>query len=140
MRVASPSPERRSLSLAVVGADYPNRRGPTRRFEIAICAPGDPVDLLAEPNNPADPRAVAVFSARGVQLGYITAERCGWISGMFARGCEIHAIFQQRTSYGCVIRIAFNGEHPTLPPSNNPRTQPADNDSGFWPDYIPPDE
>ncbi|SNT05391.1 HIRAN domain-containing protein [Sphingomonas laterariae] len=130
-----------SFSLAVVGADYPNRRGPGRRFEIALCAPGEPIDLIPEPNNPADPRAVAVFSARGVQIGYVTAERCGWISGMLGAGREVRAIFQQRTSYGAAIRIAFDGEEPTLPAAiaESPPAQGHD-DSGFWPDDIPPDD
>ena len=84
-----------ALSLAVVGADHPNKRGPGRRFEIEICAPGEPVELILEPNNPADPRAVAVFSVRGVQIGYLSAERCGWIGGMIRIGREPRAIFQR---------------------------------------------
>ena len=57
----------RAISLAVVGGDFPNRRGPSRRFEIEICKPVEPVQLVREPKNPADPRAVAVFSTHGVQ-------------------------------------------------------------------------
>lgn len=129
------------MSLAVVGADYPNRRGPGRRFEIALCAPGEPIDLVPEPNNPADPRAIAVFSERGVQIGYVTAERCGWIGGIMANGRELRAMFQQRTAYGAVIRVAFDGAEPTLPEiANMIASSGADDDSGFWPDEIPPDE
>lgn len=41
-----------ALSLAVVGADYPNKgKMPGRRFEIALCAPGDPVELRSDPEN-----------------------------------------------------------------------------------------
>lgn len=126
------------LSLAVVGADYPNRRGPGRRFEIEICKPGEPVQLVLEPKNPADPRAVAVLSARHVQIGYLTAERCGWIGGMIVEGRELRAIFQSKARYGAVIRVAFDGEEPVLPASNT-----SDSDGGddaFWPDWIPPDE
>lgn len=65
----------RQLSLHVVGAGHPNRRGGDRRFEILLCVPGEPVHLVLEPKNPADPQAVAVFSGRGVQIGYLTAER-----------------------------------------------------------------
>ncbi|PTQ12933.1 hypothetical protein CLG96_01975 [Sphingomonas oleivorans] len=127
------------LSLAVVGADFPNRRGPTRRFEIAACRPGDPVELVPEPKNPADPRAVMVLSARGVQMGYLTAERCGWIGRMIADGRELRAIFQESTKYGAVIRVAFDGVDPVLPEAQ-PRPHSYDDDSGFWPDYIPPDD
>lgn len=104
-----------SLSLAVVGADYPNKRGPTRRFEIALCVPGEPVELVPEPRNPADPRAVAVLSARGVQLGYLTAERCGRMSQIIAAGHEVRAVFQRASRSGAVIRVAFDGEEPVLP-------------------------
>jgi hypothetical protein len=123
------------LSLAVVGADFPNRtkRGPTRRFEILLCSPGEPVHLVPEPKNPADPRAIAVYSCRGVQLGYLTAERCGWIGKMIGEGREVRAIFQRAASYGAVVRAAFDGEGPTLP--DDPVRQPPESgDDGFYPD------
>lgn len=128
-----------ALSLAVVGADYPNKRGPGRRFELEMCTPGEPVQLIPEPKNPADPRAVAVFSARRIQIGYLTAERCGWIGAMIEAGRPIEAIYQQQTKHGAIIRVAFDGEAPTLP---EPRPVPvsSENDPDFWPDEIPPDE
>lgn len=128
----------RSLSLAVVGADYPNRRGPTRRFEIELCLPGDPVELIPEPKNPVDPRAVAVFSSRGVQLGYLSAERCGWIGGMLAKGRELRAIFQAKAQWGAVIRVAFDGEEPQLPASGHGDQDEESPD--FYPDETWPDE
>jgi len=115
-----------SLSLAVVGADYPSKRGPARRFEIMLCRPGDRVELVPEPDNPADPRAVAVFSKRGVQLGYLTAERCGRIGAMIAAGRELRAIFQKPTTYGCAIRVAFDGTDPVLPEEKPPPEEPDD--------------
>jgi hypothetical protein len=124
----------RSLSLAVVGALYPNKRGPDRLFEIAICHPGEPVQLRPEPKNPADSRAVAVFSTRGVQLGYLTAERCGWIGGMMANGHEIEAIFQHTTRAGAVIRIAIDGAELVLPEPSLKESPPSDD---FEPDYEP---
>jgi hypothetical protein len=127
-----------SLSLAVVGADFPNKRGPTRRFEIALCKPGEPVELIPEPSNPADPRAVAVFSARGVQIGYLSAERCGRIGSIIERGLEVRAIFQRATTYGAVIRAAFDGEAPTLPPEKPAMDYPEDDVP--WVDETWPDE
>jgi hypothetical protein len=101
---------------------------------LALCSPGEPVELILEPDNPADPQAVAVFSARGVQIGYLTAERAPWIGGMLKSGREIAAIFQELTGYGAVARIAFDGEHPVLPP---PKAQPKPaEDDGFWPDPV----
>ncbi|WP_313534353.1 HIRAN domain-containing protein [Sphingomonas sp.] len=107
----------RSLSLAIVGADHPNKRGPTRRFEIAMCIPGEPTELRPEPNNPADPQAVAVYSARGIQIGYLTAERAPWIGSMIRNGREMETIFQAPTPYGAVVRLAFDGKRPALPPA-----------------------
>lgn len=124
------------LSLAIVGADYPNKRGPTRRFELALCEPGEPVGLVPEPKNPADPRAVAVFSCRGVQLGYISAERCGRIGQLIRQGREVRAVFQEATRHGGVIRVAFDGEEPVLP---SPRVMHADPEQDFWPDEEWPD-
>jgi len=123
------------MSLVVVGADYPNRKGPGRRFEIALCKPGEPVELIPEPRNPADPRAIAVFSARGVKLGYLSAERCGWIGTQLRTG-EVRAIFQCSATWGAVIRVAFDGELPELPPQ--PLSDPA-KPQDFYPDEIWPD-
>lgn len=126
-----------AVSLAVVGADFPNNRGPARRFEIALCKPGDPVELVPEPNNPADPRAVAVHSERGVRLGYLSAERCGRIGALLRQGRELRAVFQQAAPYGAVIRVAFDGAHPGLPAvrSIEPGADPE-----FWPDELWPDD
>lgn len=126
-------------SLAVVGADYPNKRGPTRRFEIEVCRPGEPVSLVREPRNRFDPRAVAVFSSREVQLGYLSAERCGWIGSMIEQGRPVSAVFQEKTPWGAAIRVAFDGEEPSLPEPRS-SSENSDADTGFWPDYEPPDD
>jgi hypothetical protein len=125
-----------ALTLAVVGADYPNKRGPTRRFAIGLCRPGDPVLLVPEPKNPADPRAVQVQSAEGVVMGYVSAERCGWIGGMIAEGRDLQAIFQEPTAYGALIRVSLDLNQPDLPPARDPANQDAE----WWPDEIPPDD
>lgn len=127
----------RQLSLHVVGAAHPNKRGGNRRFEILLCAPGEPVELRPEPKNPADPNAIAVFSARGIQIGYLTAERAPWIGAMLGRGRDVTAVFQQATAAGAAIRVAFDGEAPVLPVAAAPAAK-AD-DSGFWPDEMPED-
>ncbi|MBB3910865.1 HIRAN domain-containing protein [Sphingomonas desiccabilis] len=124
----------RTLSLAIVGAQHPNKRGPSRRFELALCTPGEPVELVPEPGNPADPQAVGVFSARGVQIGYLTAERAPWIGAMLRSGREIEAIFQEVTKFGAVARVAFDGERPLLPEAKPPSA--VEDDSGFWPDPV----
>ena len=126
------------FSLAVVGAAHPNADGSDRRFEILLCTPGEPVGLRPEPTNSADPNAIAVFSSRGVQIGYLTAERAPWIGSKLASGIEVRAVFQSKTDYGALIRANLEGEVPKLPRPTSSRAMP--DDSGFWPDYIPPDD
>jgi hypothetical protein len=134
------------MSLAVVGVAYPNRKGGSRQFEIAVCEPGEPVELRPEPTNPADHYAVAVYSCRGIQMGYITAERAPWISRQLAEGREIRVIFQNSFPRGAWIRAAFDGFDPILPPMAPPLfistrdSDAVDVESSFEPDFIPPDD
>ena len=124
------------LSLAIVGVDHRNKDKSDRRFEILLCAPGEEVHLVPEPKNPVDPQAVAVFSARGPQLGYVKAERAQLIKTYLARGRVTAAVFQDRAPWGCVIRVGLDGEVPVLPAL--PSESAADDD--FYPDWVPPDD
>ena len=105
------------LSLAVVGIDYPNadRSRSNRRYELLLCAPGEPMMLVPEPRNPHDPRAVAVFSSRGVQVGYLTAERAPWIGARLRGGEGVAAVFQGLGDRAAYVRVRFGGGAPTLP-------------------------
>lgn len=124
------------LSLPIVGADFPNKKGPGRRFELAMCKPGEPVDLRPEPNNPADEHAVAVFSCRGIQLGYIPSERAVRVSQLIRQGAEPLAIFHMLTKRGGLIRVTFDGNMPDLPPDLGDGQGEPD----FWPDDEWPDD
>ena len=104
------------LSLAVVGALHPNSDGSNRLFEIRMLNPGDPIRLEPEPTNKSDPSAVAVYSFRNFQIGYLSAERCGWVGGKILQGQDVRAIFQQATRDGAIIRVHLDGENTTLPP------------------------
>ena len=138
------------LSLAVVGALYPNADGSNRLFEIRMLNPGDRVLLQPEPSNPSDPSAVAVYSFRGYQIGYLSAERCGWVGSKIRLGMDVRAIFQHQLGDGAIIRIRLDGKEPTLPPPPIPPPPPPEQDedgpmasdpeSGFWADFIPPDD
>ncbi len=104
------------LTLAVVGIDFPNsdKSRSSRRMELLLCVPGEPVDLRREPRNPHDANAVAVFSARGVQMGYLSAERAPLIGRRLQH--EDHAvIFQALAGSMGYVRIRFGGDTPTLP-------------------------
>lgn len=111
--------DERELSLAVVGIDYPNpdKGKSDRRFEMLVCEPGERVVLRLEPKNKHDELAVAVFSSRGIQLGYLTAERCGWIGSKIRAGDSYEAVFQEPAPTAAIIRIRFGGGAPTLPPA-----------------------
>lgn len=128
----------RELSLFVVGLQYPNpdKAKSNRRFEVALCAPGEPVELRLEPTNPADENAVAVFSARGIQLGYLKAERAPWIGGKIKAGEIFEAVFQEPGVAFAVIRVRFGGGTPTLPAPREPRGLVQDD---FYPDPEPPE-
>lgn len=106
------------LSLAVVGLDFLNDDAArsNRRFEVALCRPGDPVTLRREPMNRADPRAVAVYSERGVQIGYLTAERCGLIGNRLDAGARAQAVFQEARKGAAIIRVRMGEGAPQLPP------------------------
>ena len=124
----------RSQSLAIVGIDYPNQRGPARRFELEICRPGEPIELRPEPKNKFDEHAIAVFSCRGIQLGYLASERAVLIGTLWRQGHETRAIFQALDTKVGWIRVAFEGEEPTLPAPSGNRVESVDGDDGFWPD------
>ncbi|WP_354291142.1 HIRAN domain-containing protein [Sphingomonas sp. PvP055] len=123
------------ISLAIVGVQHPNKRGPSRRFDLALCRPGDPLELRPEPSNPHDPRAIAVFSERDVQLGYISAERASLI-GKRIRDGGVVAVFQEATHWGAIARVAFDGQAPALPAARIPFGGIPD----FYPDDIYPED
>lgn len=126
------------ITLAVVGAPFPNADGSNRRFEIALCKPGSPIELRPEPKNKKDPRAIAVYSERGVQIGYLSAERAGRIGGILRSGRELQGVFQDQSSFGAWIRVAFDGEVPTLPITRlRVREEP---DTGWFPDEVWPED
>lgn len=113
--------------------------GPARRFEIALCKPGEPVILRKEPNNIADPRAVAVFSAREIKIGYVRAERAQMVSMLIDR-TAVSAIFQGPAPWGCNIRIGYDGATAELPAPNDSEAYdwppPGSEDADWWPDQT----
>ena len=80
-----------SFSLKVVGVRHENDDGSSRQAELQRCREGEVVELLREPRNPHDPSAVAVISERGIKIGYLGADRCGWIGSKIDRGFSIGA-------------------------------------------------
>ena len=130
----------RPFSLAVVGAPYGNRDGSNRQFEILLCKPGEEVELRPEPRNKHDRNAIAVHSCRGVQIGYVTAERAPLIGSLLGR-TEVRAVFQRKAAFGAWIRVAFGGEVPELIDAMLvEHDETADAEPEFYPDEEWPDE
>jgi hypothetical protein len=80
-------------SLAVVGIGFANADRGNLMFELLLCIRGEPVELRPEPKNKHDRRAIAVFSKRGIPIGYITAERAPLIGQRLRAGDECVALF-----------------------------------------------
>jgi hypothetical protein len=129
------------MTLAVVGIDFPNtdKARSNRRFELLASAAGDPVSLRPEPRNPHDPNAVAVFSARDVQVGYLSAERAPLIGARIRRGEVVEAIYQGMKGAVAYIRVRFGGGRPTLPVVAEARSQPVVTEDDFYPDPEGPE-
>lgn len=106
----------RQLSVAIVGANYPNADGGNRRSEIAFCEVGEPLRLVPEPKNEYDEHAIAVFSARDFQIGYVASQRAVFLKKLLSDGRELHAIFQDLAPWGAVARVGVDCL-PTLPSS-----------------------
>lgn len=135
----------RHLSLAVRGADFTNSKPKVqgsvpRRFEIATCRPGESVHLVLEPDNPHDPQAILILSARGVPIGYVSAERAPFIGRHIRQGGEVIAIFQQATRMGAVIRVSLDGSAPILPDVREAESSTASEDDHYYVDPIWPDD
>lgn len=111
----------RDYSLNIVGESYRNKDGSSRQKEIKLCRPGERITLVREPDNKHDPEAVAVYSSRGVQVGYLSADHCSWIGEKIDKGREVRAIVERvnggtrdKPSVGLLIRLNYDGEEPKL--------------------------
>lgn len=129
------------LTLSIVGIDFPNpdKSGSSRRMEIMMCHPGDSVELRPESKNAFDANAIAVWSERGVQIGYLSAERAPFI-GRRMQGEDIVAVFQALQGNAAYVRVRFGGGAPTLPPIAPPaEARPAEDAEPFYPDEEGPE-
>lgn len=111
------------LSVAIVGASYNNKDGTNRRTEIAFCDVGEPLELRPEPRNPHDEHAIAVFSCRGFQIGYIASARAVFLKKLMRAGKRIDAVFQDVAPCGAIARVGVD-ESPTLPLGHDEPDEP----------------
>ncbi|MGK6354709.1 HIRAN domain-containing protein [Sphingomonas sp. DT-207] len=83
------------FSLPACGEWYVNEDGTSRQAELALCEPGDWLQLVREPENPHDPMAVAIVTTRGVCIGYLRRDRAVWIGSKIDRGYDVRAIVER---------------------------------------------
>jgi len=104
------------LTTSIVGIGFPNedKSKSNRRIGCMLCAPGDMVELRPEPKSPYDENAIAIWSDRGVRLGYVSAERAPLIGKRMKKDDAV-AVFQAMHGNGAYNRIRFGGGVPTLP-------------------------
>ena len=140
------------LTTSIAGIDFPNedKSKTHRRMECMLCAPGELVELRLEPTNPYDENAVTIWSARGVQLGYVSAERAPLIGKRMGQD-EVTVVFQAMHGNGAYIRIRFGGGLPTLPDpvpdvlkrppprQARPAQRPVYDPQAFYPDEEGPE-
>jgi hypothetical protein len=118
-----------STSTVIIGADFP-QRGPARRAEIAACQPGEALELRRERTPIGGHAAVGVYSARGVQIGYIWPDSADQVAGQIA---VARAIFYTAETWGAAAQITLDGSSPALP---HPKPKPQIN----YPPRPPRDE
>ncbi len=105
--------------LRLVGERFDNEDGSSRQAELALCKAGEAVDLVREPHNPHDPSAVAVYSARRVQIGYIGADRTAWIGSKLDRGYPMRVTIDKVKGggrsglpLGAILALNMEGDEP----------------------------
>jgi len=117
------------FSLPAVGEWFDNEDGTSRQAELALCAPGEQVQLVREPENPHDRMAVAVFSCRGIRVGYLRRDRAVWIGSKMDRGYDVRAIVERvkgshlpDATLGLVMRVSLDpdvADEPELPDASH---------------------
>lgn len=103
------------FSLPAIGERFDNEDGSSRQAELALCQPGEPVRLVRESNNVHDRMAVAVFSCRGVCVGYLKRDRAQWLGSKMDRGYDVRAIVERvkgahlpEATLGLVMRVSMD--------------------------------
>lgn len=108
----------------LVGEGRTNDDGSSRQDELTSCEPGEPVELVRQPDNLHDRNAVLIRSCRLIGIGYLTAEDAAVVAPALDAGRPYSARLQalkggvaDYPSYGAKISIAWDGrpDHPHRP-------------------------
>ncbi|WP_313337459.1 hypothetical protein [Sphingobium yanoikuyae] len=101
-----------SIGLAIVGAASRTDCASRRQAEIDRCIAGERVTLRPLKRLVEGVPAVSVYSQRGRQIGYVSPTHADWARNLMP---DIKAIFHRADSFGAIIRVATDGNAPTLP-------------------------
>ena len=76
----------RHLLTKVVGVTDPNADGSSRQEVLALCSPGEKLDLVHDAGNPKHPGTIEVRRTTGEQLGYLNDTLADEVAARQARG------------------------------------------------------
>lgn len=83
------------LITSCKGEGFRNSDGSSRQDAIRSLRPGDRVILLREPANKRDPRAVALISDSGSQIGYLNRDIAKIVAPLLDAGLTVLAIVER---------------------------------------------
>jgi hypothetical protein len=104
------------------GEAHENPDGSSRQAELKRCSPGEQVTLEREPENPHDPNATRVVSARGVCIGYLAAEDAAALASALDAGRPYTAAINELIggipdypSFGSRVAVTWEGQQAPAP-------------------------
>jgi hypothetical protein len=107
----------------IAGVSHKNRDGSSRQTIIRRCRIGEPLRFQCEPDNPVDPKAVAILRADGEQVGYLEARAAAELHRELASGEQIPCYITDltggtRDKPARGVNIYIGGEPPLEPSAN----------------------
>jgi len=101
----------------IVGVTKQNPDGTSRQELLKNCKAGVQLQIVREPENPVDEKAIAVKLSDGQQLGYLTSELADELAPKIDRGLTFEAMVAEITGgtkdkppLGCNIKIRRIGQ------------------------------
>ena len=91
----------------VAGMTWSNPDGSSRQEIARTLLPCDELMLVAEPDNPYDANAVAVFTADGAQVGYLEARLARELTLRWKRCIETRCFVRALRQRGDIAGVSF---------------------------------
>lgn len=104
----------------IAGVSHTNADGSSRQEILLRCSPPEPLQLFHEPENPADPNAIALHRINGEVLGYLNADLAREILDRTAKGEVWAAVLKDvnaghEMAGGNIAMIRFKSDKPKRP-------------------------